>query len=89
LDPETVIDILRSAMGLVMFFVLVIVLPGLLISLLVNFFQSITSIQDQALSFIPKLIVTFVTLIVCGSWLLYKLVHYTHDIFDNIFYWIG
>ncbi len=89
MDPETVIDILRSAMGLVLFLVLVIVVPGLFIGLLVNFVQSITSIQDQALSFVPKLMVTFVTLMICGSWLLYKLVHYTQDIFDNIFYWIG
>lgn len=89
LDPEIVIDIFRSAMELVIVLLLVIVMPGLLTGLMVSFFQAITSIQDQTISFIPKLIVTFVTLMFCGSWLLYKVVDYTHDVFDNIFYWIG
>ena len=84
-----VIDIFRSAMGLVLVLLLVIVMPGLVVGLFVSFFQAITSIQDQTLSFIPKLVVTFLTLICCGSWLLYKLVDYTQDVFDNILYWVG
>jgi flagellar biosynthetic protein FliQ len=84
-----VIDIFRSAMALVIVLLLVIVMPGLLTSLVVSFVQAITSIQDQTLSFVPKLIVTFLTLMFCGSWLLYKIVDYTHDVFDNILYWIG
>lgn len=89
LTPETVIDIFRSGIALVVMLLLVIITPGLCVSLIISFFQTITNIQDQTLSFIPKLLVTFVILMLCGSWLLCKLMDYTKEIFQHIVYVIG
>lgn len=69
MTPEVVSDLMREALYLAMIMVSVIIVPSLVIGLIVSVFQAATQINEQTLSFLPRLIITLVTLIVLGPWL--------------------
>ena len=89
MTPESVVDIFREAFGLVVILVGIIVLPGLLMGLVVAVFQAATSIQEQTLTFLPRLLVTFLTLMFLGHWFLLKLTDYTESLLIGIPQMIG
>lgn len=76
MEPEVFVDILSSALFIVIKLVAAIVVPGLLIGLVVAVFQAATSINEQTLSFLPRLIVTIVALIFGGHWFVQVLMDY-------------
>jgi flagellar biosynthesis protein FliQ len=59
-------------------------LAGLAVGLLVSVFQAATSIQEQTLSFIPKILVTGVVIAIAGPWMLDQIVGYTTNLFESI-----
>jgi flagellar biosynthetic protein FliQ len=59
-------------------------LAGLAVGLLVSVFQAATSIQEQTLSFIPKILVTGVVIAIGGPWMLDQIVGYTTNLFESI-----
>ncbi|MGL5642644.1 MAG: flagellar biosynthetic protein FliQ, partial [Paraclostridium sp.] len=61
-----------------------ILILSLLVGLLVSIFQATTQIQEQTLTFIPKLIVVALTLVVGGSWMLHELMQFTNKIMHMI-----
>lgn len=61
-----------------------LLLVGLVVGLVVSVFQAITQIQEQSLSFIPKIIATAVVLIVAGPWMMNQLLAYTEELFRSI-----
>ena len=69
MTPEVVADLMREALYLAMVLVSVIIIPSLVVGLIVSVFQAATQINEQTLSFLPRLIVTLVTLVVLGPWL--------------------
>ena len=69
MTPEVAVDIFREALWLTTMMVAVLVIPSLLVGLLVAMFQAATQINEQTLSFLPRLLVMLVTLIVAGPWL--------------------
>jgi flagellar biosynthetic protein FliQ len=62
---------------------------GLLVGLLVSVFQATTSIQEQTLAFIPKIVAVFVAILVFGPWMLRLMVDYVINIFSNLPAYIG
>ena len=69
MEPEVFVDILSDALFVVIKLVAAIVLPGLLVGLIVAVFQAATSINEQTLSFLPRLIITITALIFGGHWM--------------------
>ena len=57
---------------------------GLTVGLMVSVFQATTSIQEQTLAFIPKIIAVFVAILIFGPWMLSIMVEFFTDIFTNI-----
>ena len=57
---------------------------GMVVGLIVSIIQTTTSIQEQTLTFVPKIIAIFVTVILLGSWIIRVLVNYTNNIFMMI-----
>lgn len=84
MTPEIFVDILSDALFLVIMLVTVIIMPSLLVGLVVAIFQAATSINEQTLSFLPRLIVTLLALIYGGHWLTQTLVEYTIDLAHRI-----
>ncbi|NMP32922.1 flagellar biosynthesis protein FliQ [Thalassotalea sp. M1531] len=84
MTPEVFVDILRDALFLVILLVCAIIVPSLLVGLMVAIFQAATSINEQTLSFLPRLIVTLLALIIGGHWLVQKLMDYTIRLVSSI-----
>ncbi|MFT6787669.1 MAG: flagellar biosynthetic protein FliQ [Pseudoalteromonas rhizosphaerae] len=80
MEPEIFVDILSNALFLVIKLVSAIVVPGLLVGLVIAVFQAATSINEQTLSFLPRLLITISALIVGGHWLTQELM----DFFSRI-----
>jgi flagellar biosynthetic protein FliQ len=59
-------------------------LAGLAVGLVVSIIQAATSIQEQTLSFIPKIVVTGIVIAVGGPWMMDQLVGYTRQLFESI-----
>ena len=76
MSPETVITVGRQALELMLIVSAPLLLVALGIGLIVSFFQAITQLNEQTLSFLPKLVGVAVTLIVIGPWMITTLVDY-------------
>lgn len=76
MEPEIFVDILSDSLFLVIKLVSAIVIPGLIIGLVVAVFQAATSINEQTLSFLPRLLITIMALIVGGHWLSQELMDF-------------
>jgi flagellar biosynthetic protein FliQ len=84
MTPESVVNIGQNALYLTLVLLAVLLLPALGIGLLVSMFQAATQINEQTLSFIPKLFVVLGVLAVAGPWLLRTLVNYTEELIHSI-----
>ena len=61
-----------------------ILLTALLVGFLISLFQAATQIQEQTLSFVPKMIAVAIALLVTGNWVLAQLVDFTHQLFASL-----
>ncbi|MBF6058367.1 MULTISPECIES: flagellar biosynthesis protein FliQ [Thiomicrorhabdus] len=61
-----------------------LLIPALLIGLLVGMFQAATQINEMTLSFIPKLAIVGIALVVAGPWMLTTLISFTKELYQNI-----
>ncbi|ONI46345.1 flagellar biosynthetic protein FliQ [Candidatus Epulonipiscium fishelsonii] len=71
-----VIDVMRESIMLLIEVSAPLLLVALIMGLIISIFQTATSIQEQTLSFIPKVLAFFLTLILCGSWITNKLLEF-------------
>lgn len=79
---QLVLDIMRETMLMVIKASLPLLLTGLLIGLVISIFQTATSIQEQTLSFVPKIIGVFLAIILFGPWIINILQAYTIRMFS-------
>jgi flagellar biosynthetic protein FliQ len=84
MNPEVFVDILSDALFLVIVLVSAIIIPSLCVGLIVAVFQAATSINEQTLSFLPRLCVTLLALIFGGHWLVQKLMDFTIRLIASI-----
>ncbi|MBK8162469.1 MAG: flagellar biosynthesis protein FliQ [Gammaproteobacteria bacterium] len=84
MTPESVVTIGQDALYVTLMILAVLLLPALGIGLLVSMFQAATQINEQTLSFIPKLFVVLVVMIAAGPWILRSLVNYTEGLIQSI-----
>ena len=89
MTPEVAVDLFREALWMTAMIVGVLVVPSLLVGLVVAMFQAATQINEQTLSFLPRLMVMLLTLIWAGPWLVSQLMEYTQTLIQNIPYLIG
>jgi flagellar biosynthetic protein FliQ len=89
MTPETVLTVMQQTLQLISLLIAVILLPALLIGLLVSMFQAATSINEQTLTFIPKLFITLLVLVFAGPWMLNLLLSFTRRLFEDIPFLIG
>lgn len=84
MTPESVMSLGGEAMQITLMVAAPILLTVLIIGLVVSIFQAATQINEQTLSFIPKLVGVFVALIFTGPWMLTTMVDYMHRVLTNI-----
>ncbi len=80
---DDVTAIMASALFMVIKIGVPVLLTSLIVGLSVSIFQTVTSIQDQTLTFVPKIILTFIALMVLGNWMLTELSTYVVNMWSN------
>jgi len=84
MNPQVVLDLYGQGFYLIVFIVGTVMVPSLLVGLIVSVFQAATQINEQTLSFLPRLIVTILVIMQLGPWILMKLMDFTTNLFLNI-----
>ena len=78
-----VLDIASQAIYTIIMVSAPLLLVSLIIGLLISIFQTVTSIQEQTLTFVPKILAVFVGMMIFGSWMLTQLTEYITDLWSN------
>lgn len=83
ISQEAVLDITRDAVYTILIVSAPLLLISLVVGLIISIFQTVTSIQEQTLTFVPKILAVFVGLLVCGSWMLNTLTDFMDRLWSN------
>lgn len=89
MTADSVVSIFQQALEVIMMLTMVTLIPALMVGLMVSMFQAATQINEMTLSFIPKLLVTLMTLMLAGPWMLRLITEYTSRLIHDIPYLIG
>jgi flagellar biosynthetic protein FliQ len=84
MTPTTVIEIGRSALELTLLISAPLFIAALVTGLVVSIFQAATQINEATLSFVPKLVAIFVTLILAGPWMITMMTDYMQRLYGSI-----
>jgi len=84
MTPESVMSIGQQALEVTILVSAPLLLTALAVGLLVSVFQAATQINEMTLSFIPKLLATFLVLVVAGPWMLTMMMDYTRRLYSGI-----
>jgi flagellar biosynthetic protein FliQ len=84
MDQDTVVTLATQAMSLALKISLPLLGVGLVVGVLISIIQAVTSVQEQTLSFIPKVLAMAIVLLVGGPWMLNQLLAYTSELWTSI-----
>lgn len=84
MSPDDAVYMFANALQSVSWMALVLIMPGLLVGLLISIIQAATQVTEQTLSFLPRLLITLLTLSLSLHWLVQKLSVIFHDFFVAI-----
>ena len=73
MGPDIAADLLSDALFLATKVVALIILPGLIVGLIISIFQAATQITEQTLSFLPRLLITLISLALASHWVIRNL----------------
>ncbi|MDD6505361.1 MAG: flagellar biosynthesis protein FliQ, partial [Lachnospiraceae bacterium] len=66
-----------------------LLLVSLIVGLIVSIFQTVTSIQEQTLTFVPKILAVFITMMICGSWMINNMSGFMTELWSNFSYYLS
>lgn len=84
MQPEVVLTLGQKMLEVVVLLSAPLLIPALLVGLLIGMFQAATQINEMTLSFIPKLAIIVVALMIAGPWMLTTMISYTTELYTNI-----
>jgi flagellar biosynthesis protein FliQ len=84
MDQDVVVSLATQAMSLALKISLPLLGVGLIVGVLISIVQAVTSIQEQTLSFIPKVLAMAAVLVIGGPWMLNQLLSYTSELWSSI-----
>ena len=84
MTPETIVYLAKEAIYVILLVSAPILGVSLIIGLLVSFFQATTHLQEQTLTFVPKVVGVLVVTVIFGSWMLNIILHFTSNLFINM-----
>lgn len=84
MSPDMVISLGQKALEMALILSAPVLLITFLVGLVISILQSATQIQEMTLSYIPKIIAAYITVLVLGAWMLNKLIDYTKELIINI-----
>lgn len=84
MTPEAVLDIMTEAFRISLSLSLPVMITTLVVGVAISIVQSITSIQEQTLVFVPKIIAVFIAVVVCFSWMMSTVMNFTQRLIHDI-----
>lgn len=86
ITQDAVLDIARDAIFNIIIVSAPLLLISLIVGLIISIFQTVTSIQEQTLTFVPKILAVFITLMVAGSWMMNTMIEFVQTLWSNFSY---
>jgi len=83
MSADMVVNLMSETLYLIIKVSAPMLLVSLVVGLVISILQTVTSIQEQTLTFVPKLISIFLVLTIAGNWILTSIVEYMEYLFDN------
>ena len=84
MSQEAIMTIVRETVMTAILLAAPLLLTGLLVGLVISIFQAVTQIQEQTLTFVPKILAILLSLLVFGPWMLKIINDFTVNIFVNL-----
>lgn len=84
MGAEYIVEMMQDAFQIALMLSLPVMLVTLVVGVAISIVQSITSIQEQTMVFVPKMVAVFIVLIVSFTWMVGTVIDYTRDLFTNI-----
>lgn len=84
MDNSFVVEISNQAIKVTMMLAAPMLIGALVVGILVSLFQAVTQINEQTLSFIPKVLVIVVSLVMLSPWMMDTITSFTHDLYVSI-----
>lgn len=84
MSPEFVVGFARQAIETALMIALPLLLVGLVVGVIISILQAATQIQEMTLTFVPKILAIFITLIIAFPWLMNKMISFTRELILNI-----
>lgn len=84
-----VLDLMKEAIYLVIICGAPCLIVSLVVGLIVSVFQTVTSIQEQTLTFVPKILAVFITMMICGGWMMNHITVFLQEICEDFSVYLG
>ncbi len=83
MSTSDVVDITAQAIWLIIKCSAPLLISSLIVGLIISIFQTVTSIQEQTLTFVPKILTVFLVLIICGDWILNNILDFIQELYSR------
>jgi len=87
ITQDAVLDIARDAIYAIIMLAAPLLIVSLIVGLIISIFQTVTSIQEQTLTFVPKILAVFITLLLVGSWMMNTMIRLIQNLWSNFSYY--
>lgn len=87
ITQDAVLDIAREAIYTIVIVSAPMLLVALIVGLIISIFQTVTSIQEQTLTFVPKILCVFLVMILAGSWMMNTMIELMTELWSNFSYY--
>lgn len=84
MDQAYVLQIAREALMTILLVISPAIGAGMLVGLVISILQAATQVQEQTLTFVPKIVAIFITLFITASWMMNILISFTTNIFSQL-----
>lgn len=86
MSEEYIIGFARQALETMLMMSLPVLLVSLVVGVIISLFQAVTQIQEMTLTFVPKIVATFISLLLFGAWMIERITDFTREILQNLPY---
>ena len=87
MTEDFIIGFARSALETMLMVSLPVLLVSLVVGVVISLFQSVTQMQEMTITFVPKIIATFLSLIIFGAWMIERMTGFMREVLLNLPYW--
>ena len=84
MTPADAITLSQNAIKITLILGGPVLLVGMVVGLIISLFQAVTQIQEMTLTFVPKIIAVMLTVLYLSSWMIAKMVDYTHELITSL-----